>query len=409
MIRALASNLVRVCRRSSLAAGIGLIAAATAGCSASSTTTATPSGPDPVKCQVALAANLSAIDAGGGTAGFSVATQPECAWTASSAAGWISGFSPAAGQGNADVQFRVAANDGGSGREGDIVVNNSSVHVTQRAPCRYELSPPNQTVGSAASDGNVSVTTSAECAWSATTDVGWISLEPPRSGSGSGAVGFAVAGNGGNERSGTITIAGQRATVTQAGAAAPCAFAISPTSQNVAASGGTGTVALSTQGGCRWSATSGASWITVTSGGSGTGNGSVGFSVAANTGAARTGTLTIGGRAFTVSQAAPAVPPPQPPPPPPPPSPPPPSCNYSVSPGEVKFKDGGGSGTVNVSTGSTCAWTAKSNDSWITITAGASGTGNGPVRFTVAANNGKKREGSLTVAGDNVTVAQDAK
>jgi hypothetical protein len=75
----------------------------------------------------------------------------------------------------------------------------------------------------------------------------------------------------------------------------------------------------------------------------------------------------------------------------------------------VKFKDGGGSGTVNVSTGSTCAWTAKSNDSWITITAGASGTGNGPVRFTVAANNGKKREGSLTVAGDNVTVAQDAK
>jgi len=358
---------------------------------------------------VALAANLSAIDAGGGTAGFSVATQPECAWTASSAAGWISGFSPAAGQGNADVQFRVAANDGGSGREGDIVVNNSSVHVTQRAPCRYELSPPNQTVGSAASDGNVSVTTSAECAWSATTDVGWISLEPPRSGSGSGAVGFAVAGNGGNERSGTITIAGQRAIVTQAGAAAPCAFAISPTSQNVAASGGTGTVALSTQGGCRWSATSGASWITVTSGGSGTGNGSVGFSVAANTGAARTGTLTIGGRAFTVSQAAPAVPPPQPPPPPPPPSPPPPSCNYSVSPGEVKFKDGGGSGTVNVSTGSTCAWTAKSNDSWITITAGASGTGNGPVRFTVAANNGKKREGSLTVAGDNVTVAQDAK
>jgi hypothetical protein len=73
----------------------------------------------------------------------------------------------------------------------------------------------------------------------------------------------------------------------------------------------------------------------------------------------------------------------------------------------VKFKEAGGSGTVNVSTGSTCAWTARSNDSWITITAGASGTGNGRVRFTVAPNNGKKRNGSLTVAGDNVKVEQE--
>ncbi len=402
----LASKRVPAYLRSSAAAAIGLIAAATVACSASSTTTATPSGPDPVKCQVALATNPSVIDAGGGTATFSIATQPECAWAASSAAAWISGFSPATGQGNADVQFRVAPNDGGSGREGDIVVNGSSVRVTQRAPCRYELSPPNQTVGAAAGAGNVSVTTSAECEWSATTDVGWITLEPPRSGSGRGGVGFTVAANGGNERSGTITVAGQRAIVTQAGVAASCTFAIAPETQNVAASGGTGTVALSTQAGCRWSASSNASWITVTSGASGTGNGSVGFGVAANTGAARTGTLTIGGRAFTVSQAAPAAPPPQPPPPPPTP---PPSCNYSVSPDEVKFKEGGGTGTVNVSTGSTCAWTAKSNDSWITITAGASGTGNGSVRFSVAVNSGKKREGSLTVAGGNVNVVQDAK
>ena len=75
----------------------------------------------------------------------------------------------------------------------------------------------------------------------------------------------------------------------------------------------------------------------------------------------------------------------------------------------MKFKEDAGSGTVNVSTGSTCAWTAKSNDSWITVTAGASGTGNGAVRFNVAANDGKKREGSLTVAGQTVAVVQDNK
>ncbi len=45
-------------------------------------------------------------------------------------------------------------------------------------------------------------------------------------------------------------------------------------------------------------------WLTITSGASGTGNGSVGLSIAANTGVARTGTATIAGQTFTVNQAA---------------------------------------------------------------------------------------------------------
>ena len=52
---------------------------------------------------------------------------------------------------------------------------------------------------------------------------------------------------------------------------------------------------------------SNASWMTVTSGASGSGPGTVAFSVAANTGAARTGTLTIAGQTFTVTQAAPCT------------------------------------------------------------------------------------------------------
>jgi hypothetical protein len=43
--------------------------------------------------------------------------------------------------------------------------------------------------------------------------------------------------------------------------------------------------------------------LTITSGASGSGNGTVAFSIAANTGPARTGTLTIAGSTFTVSQA----------------------------------------------------------------------------------------------------------
>ena len=408
-------------RRRFAATTMLLVACVTGACSTSSTTTATPSGPDPVKCQVSLAAP-SMVDAGGGASSLSITAQPECAWAASSAVNWISGFSPASGQGNGNVEFRVAPNEGGSGREGDIVVNESHVRVSQRAPCRYEVGPPNQSVSAGGDGGSVSVTTSEECAWSATADVGWISLSPPLSGSGRGAVGFTVAPNGGvNERAGSITIGGQRSVVTQAGVAATCSFAISPASQNIAATGGAGTVALSTQPGCRWTAVSNAGWITVTSGGSGTGNGSAGFSVAANTGAARTGTLTIGGRGFTVSQAAPGAPAPAPPAPAPPapappappapappaPAPPAPPCSYSISPSTVKIGAAGGTGSINVSTASGCAWSASSGESWITITSGASGTGNGTVGFTVARNTGKKRNGDLTIAGREAKVEQE--
>jgi hypothetical protein len=73
----------------------------------------------------------------------------------------------------------------------------------------------------------------------------------------------------------------------------------------------------------------------------------------------------------------------------------------------VKVNAEGGTGAITVSTGSTCAWTGRSNESWITITAGASGTGNGVVRFTVARNTGKKRNGTLTIAGDQVKVEQE--
>ena len=54
----------------------------------------------------------------------------------------------------------------------------------------------------------------------------------------------------------------------------------------------------------RWTAVSGAAWITVTTGATGSGSGTVGYSVAANTGAARTGTLDDRGADPYVSQAA---------------------------------------------------------------------------------------------------------
>jgi len=82
-----------------------------------------------------------------------------------------------------------------------------------------------------------------------------------------------------------------------------CTYSISPTSQSFGSSGGTGSVSVTTQSGCSWTAVSNASWITITSGSSGTGSGTVNYSVAANTGtSSRTGTITIADQTFTVSQ-----------------------------------------------------------------------------------------------------------
>ena len=81
-----------------------------------------------------------------------------------------------------------------------------------------------------------------------------------------------------------------------------CTYSISSTSQSFSTSGGTGSVSVITQSGCTWTATSNDSWITITSGNSGSGNGTVNYSVSTNTGSQRTGTITIAGQTFTVTQ-----------------------------------------------------------------------------------------------------------
>lgn len=85
-----------------------------------------------------------------------------------------------------------------------------------------------------------------------------------------------------------------------------CTYSISPTSQSFPASGGTGSISVTTQSTCSWTATSNVSWITITSDSGGTDSGTVNYSVAANTGISRIGTMTIAGRTFTVNQSAPA-------------------------------------------------------------------------------------------------------
>jgi len=83
------------------------------------------------------------------------------------------------------------------------------------------------------------------------------------------------------------------------------------------------------------------------------------------------------------------------------------SCTYSISSTSQTFLDAGGNGNITVTTPSGCTWTAISNASWITITAGSSGNGNGTVNYSVAANTTpKSRTGIITVAGQTFTITQ---
>ncbi len=85
-------------------------------------------------------------------------------------------------------------------------------------------------------------------------------------------------------------------------------------------------------------------------------------------------------------------------------------CSHTIDPTSQTFTYEGGTGTVTVSTPSGCTWTAQSNNDWITITAGARGTGPGQVTYTVASHSSSsQRRGTLTIAGQTLTVLQAPK
>ena len=179
----------------------------------------------------------------------------------------------------------------------------NEVSYTTSAACTYSISPTSQSTGSSGGPGTVSVTASSGCTWTAVSNASWITVTSNGNVTGNGTVNYSVSANSGTtSRTGTMTIAGKTFTVNQSGTS--CSYSISPASQSFNASGGTGSVSVAAQIGCSWNSSCNVSWISLTSGVSGTTNGSVGYSVSANTNnTSRTGTITIAGKTFTVTQS----------------------------------------------------------------------------------------------------------
>jgi C1A family cysteine protease len=181
-------------------------------------------------------------------------------------------------------------------------------------------------------------------------------------------------------------------TIAYVGLSPACSYNVGPPSpSSFPASGGNGSILVDTSSDCPWTASGNDRWITITSGASGTGPGTVSFLVNSNSGtSSRTGSLRVAGQTVTVSQEAGAT------------------CTYTLKPTQQDITAVGGTGSVGVTTATGCPWTASSNDaSWITVTAGSSGWGNGTVVYSVAAQSSTSpRTGALTIAGSTFRVNQ---
>lgn len=83
-------------------------------------------------------------------------------------------------------------------------------------------------------------------------------------------------------------------------------------------------------------------------------------------------------------------------------------CAFDVRPGNLTISPAGGSIATNVSAQDGCAWSASVNVTWIAVTSGARGNGDGAAMFSVTANTGPLRSANITVAGQTFPVTQDA-
>ena len=81
-----------------------------------------------------------------------------------------------------------------------------------------------------------------------------------------------------------------------------------------------------------------------------------------------------------------------------------PGCSFVITPTSQHFPYQGGAGNVVVTTQSGCTWTATTNALWVTV----SSAGGGSVSYVVQTNREPARVGTINVAGQTVTITQDA-
>jgi len=313
----------------------------------------------------------------------------DCPWTVSNTNDWI-GITNLSGSGGATIYYTVATNTIGLSRTGLVVIGTQLLTITQGgAPCTFTLSPANGWHSQAMETGVVSVATLTGCSWAVATTNTWITIQSSANNSGPGSVTYVVAPNVGFlSRTGAISIDSKTFIVTQQGNG--CTYKLSATTRTHGYTGATATVTNTTTSNCSWTASPTVNWIHITSGASGTGTGTIAYSVDANpTPYERTGMVMVADQVLTIIEHG--FP-----------------CSFSIVPSGTTRGQGGGVGTVSLTANSNqCPWTVINTNTWITITSPTSGTGSNTVAYSVDPNpTAYERTGLVMIADQIFTVAQ---
>jgi hypothetical protein len=347
-----------------------------------------------VGCTVSLSPYDASAPAAGVDGSVTVTTPADCAYDTVLGPSWISVTSGGSGVGPGTLVYSVEPNSTTVARSGSLVIGGQAFQVTQDAlPCSVTIdtSGLGSPYGPAGGAGLVSITTSgANCSWTASSGASWAAVAPS-GGTGNATIGVTVGSNMASAaaRSTDLTIAGQAVTILQAGTM--CTYSLQSGTGAVPFSGGSGSVGVVAPSVCSWTAaTNDPTWLSISSSAA-AGTGNVLFVAQPNTNASpRTGTLTIAGLTYWVTQAGAP-------------------CSYTlgaVSPTTV-FSGGVTNHTFTFSTtASGCTPVALSYVGWITASATFAGN-SGEVTYTVAPNPATTtRAGTIQVGEQTLEIRQ---
>ena len=295
--------------------------------------------------------------------------------------------------------------------------NKKETAVTTGPTCAFSVVQPTTSFGPEGGTGSIPITVTAGtgCTWTATSSAAFITFTTG-SGTGSGTAAFTVAVNTGAERTSTLTVAGTSIGITQrAAVVTPPATLAAPTPRspsggqdvelrptlvvnNAAATGNVGTVTY------RFEVSTDSAFPndparTITQDGIAQGSGTTGWPVPRDLtqgvvyfwrARATNGTITTAFSAVESFKAGGGL------------------CSIGLTPTNVTLGAAGGSSTITITTSSACNWSAISNDGFIVLTSPSSGSGNGSLTFSVVANTGAARTGTISISGQTITVSQAA-
>jgi hypothetical protein len=357
-----------------------------AGASFSVTQSAGPCVPSPT-----ISPTVRTIVAAGGTSTVVVTAPAGCPWTVVALPPWIT--MSTSGTGNATLVFTVQANPNATTRSAFFAVAGKTFTVQQDANlcAGATLNPSSLALPSNSATGTIALTAPSSCAWTISGVPSWVTFPSGTSGTGSATLTYQVGSNSGPPQSATVTIAGAKLTVSQAQGACYPVTTISPTSSpTFSASGASFTVTVTAQPNCTWTAWNFPSWITPSTTQPKTGSGPFTYTVAANSGAARSATPVIAGATHSVTQAAS------------------PCAAATISPTSSPVLSGAGASfTVSVTAPSGCTWTVTGLPLWISASTSPV-TGSGSVTYMLDPNPGPARSVSILIAGVSHTVSQAA-